>query len=57
MIPACFLGGGVFCLGCDLLARILFAPRELSISTVTAVLGAPVVILIMAGKKQKGDIR
>ena len=26
MIPACFLGGGVFCLFCDLLARTIFAP-------------------------------
>ena len=54
MIPACFLGGGVFCLFCDLLARTLFAPTELSISTVTAVFGAPVVILIML-KRHKGE--
>ena len=47
MIPACFLGGGVFCLFCDLLARTIFAPVELSISTVTAIWGAPVVIYIM----------
>ncbi len=26
MIPACFLGGGVFCLFCDLIARTAFAP-------------------------------
>lgn len=54
MIPACFLGGGVFCLFCDLLARTLFAPTELSISTVTAVFGAPVVILVML-KRHKGE--
>ncbi len=47
MIPACFLGGSVFCLFCDLLARTMFAPAELSISTVTAVFGAPVVLWIM----------
>ncbi len=47
MVPACFLGGAVFCLLCDLLARTLFAPTELSISTVTAVFGAPVVIAVM----------
>ena len=51
MIPACFLGGGVFCLVCDLLARTMFAPTELSISTVTAVFGAPVVIVILARRK------
>ena len=47
LIPACFLGGSIFCLFCDLLARTLFAPTELSISTVTAVFGAPVVIAVM----------
>lgn len=53
MIPACFLGGAAFCLFCDLLARTMFAPTELSISTVTAVLGAPVVIYIMMHKKKE----
>lgn len=52
MIPACFLGGSMFCLGCDLLARTMFAPTELSISTVTAVFGAPVVLWVMAGRKK-----
>ena len=47
MIPACFLGGAVFCSFCDRLARTLFSPVELSISTVTAVFGAPVVIYMM----------
>ena len=53
MIPACFLGGSVFCLFCDLLARTVFAPTELSISTVTAVFGAPVVIIVMIRKKKE----
>ncbi|MGN0170207.1 MAG: FecCD family ABC transporter permease [Lachnospiraceae bacterium] len=47
MIPACFLGGSVFCLFCDLLARTLCAPTELSISTVTAIFGSPIVLWIM----------
>lgn len=29
VIPACFLGGAVFCLFCDLIARTVFAPTEL----------------------------
>lgn len=44
MIPGCFLGGAAFCLFCDLVARTVFAPTELGISSVTAVFGAPVVI-------------
>ena len=53
LIPACFLGGGVFCLLCDLLARTVFAPSELSISTVTAVFGAPVVIWVMLSRRKE----
>ena len=55
MIPACFLGGAVFCLLCDLIARTAFAPTELSISSVTAVFGAPVVILVML-RRQKENL-
>lgn len=55
VIPACFLGGAIFCLACDLLARTAFAPTELSISSVTAVFGAPVVIYIMMRKRKAGE--
>ena len=51
LIPACFLGGSAFCLGCDLIARTAFAPSEMSISSVTAVFGAPVVIYMMLRRK------
>ena len=53
MIPACFLGGSVFCMFCDLLARMIFAPTELSISTVTAVFGAPVVLWVMVKRNKE----
>ena len=53
MIPQCFLGGSVFCLFCDLLARNLFAPTEMSISTMTAVFGAPAVIAMLIGRKAR----
>lgn len=56
IIPACFLGGAVFCLGCDLIARTVFAPTELNISSVTAVFGAPIVIYLMASRKS-GRVR
>lgn len=52
MIPACFLGGSIFCMLCDMIARTVFAPTELSISTVTAIFGAPVVIIIMLNRKR-----
>ena len=50
VIPGCLLGGAFFCLFCDLLARTLFAPTELNISTVTALFGAPVVIRALFGR-------
>ena len=53
MIPACFLGGSVFCLFCDLLARTMFVPTELSISTVTAIFGAPVVLWVMIRRNKE----
>lgn len=55
LIPASFLGGAVFCMFCDYLARVAFAPVELSISTVTAIFGAPVVIVMLL-RRQSGRI-
>lgn len=55
LIPASFLGGSIFCMICDMIARTVFAPTELSISTVTAIFGAPVVIAAMLGRK-KGEL-
>jgi len=57
VIPASFIGGAAFCLVCDLIARMLFAPVEISISTITAVFGAPVVIAAMLSRRsQKGSV-
>ena len=53
MIPACFLGGGVFCIVSDMIARTVISPSELGISTVTSVLGAPVVLMIMLRKNKE----
>ena len=56
VLPGCCLGGAAFCLLCDLIARSLFAPTELSISSVTAVFGAPVVIgLLVRRQAQEGN--
>lgn len=52
VIPGTFLGGAVFCMFCDLVARMAFAPTELNISTVTSVFGAPIVIFMMLRRKR-----
>lgn len=57
IIPACFLGGAAFCLFCDLIARTALAPRDMSISSVTAVFGAPIVLYLMASRRSRGGER
>jgi len=52
VIPGAFFGGAIFCLFCDLIARSVFAPTEVSISAVTTIFGAPVVISILL-KREK----
>ena len=54
MIPLCFLGGAAITMLCDLIARTVFAPTEVSISSVTAVLLVPVVLWIMLKRKKEG---
>lgn len=53
VVPAAFLGGACFCLFCDLIARVAFAPTEMAVSTVTAVFGAPVVIWVLLARKRQ----
>lgn len=53
VIPGCFLGGAVCCLFCDLIARTVFAPTEVNISSVTAVFGAPVVIYMLIKRQRE----
>ena len=47
VIPASFLGGAIVTLFSDAIARTAFAPTEVSISSVTALLLVPVVIYVM----------
>lgn len=51
MIPATFLGGSLVTVLCDGIARSVFAPTELSISSVTALFLVPVVIYMMVQRK------
>ena len=55
MIPASFLCGALFCVLCDLAARTMFAPTELSISTVTSAIGAPIVIWLLISRRKRNE--
>ncbi len=47
MLPLAALAGAIFMIWTDTAARSLFAPRELPVGIVTAIIGAPVFLLIL----------
>jgi len=52
LIPLACLSASVFMIICDLLSRTLFAPVEIPIGVITAIIGAPLFILLLKkGKK------
>jgi iron complex transport system permease protein len=54
LIPGAFLAGSGFLVLCDTAARTLFAPTEVPVGIITALLGGPFFILLL--KKRKGDL-
>lgn len=55
LIPATLLMGGAFLTGCDTLTRLVTAPAELPVGTVTAFIGGPFFIwLLVTGKARRG---
>lgn len=51
LVPAVLLLGGIITGLCDLAARTLFAPAELSISSVTSFFGVPIVIWLLLRRR------
>jgi iron complex transport system permease protein len=47
LLPLAAIGGAVFMIWTDTAARTLFAPRELPVGIVTAIVGAPAFLLIL----------
>lgn len=52
-IPLCAIGGAVFMILADLVARILLPPIELPVGAVTAFIGAPFFIIIFVSRRKK----
>jgi iron complex transport system permease protein len=50
LIPAAALGGGVFLLAADTLARTVVAPAELSVGVITSFCGAPFFIYLLRSR-------
>jgi iron complex transport system permease protein len=47
LLPASFLGGGIFLIAADIVARTVLAPTEIPVGAVTAALGAPLFIYLL----------
>ncbi len=52
LLPASFLGGGLFLLISDTLARSLFLPGEIPVGIITGLIGAPVFIFLILKRKK-----
>ena len=53
LIPASMLGGAIFLIVADLIARLLIRPAELQIGIITALFGAPFFIYLIILNKRK----
>ncbi|MBQ3106824.1 MAG: iron ABC transporter permease [Eggerthellaceae bacterium] len=54
VLPLCAILGAAFVVGCDLLARVAFAPYELPVGIVMAFLGGPFFIYLIIKNRRKG---
>lgn len=54
LLPASFLGGAVFLVWADTLARTAFAPSELPVGVVTALLGGPFFLVLLRRSLRRG---
>lgn len=56
LIPLCVLLGGAFTLGCDIIARVLFAPFELPVGIVMSFLGGLFFIYLLLSRKGRKSL-
>ena len=54
LIPFSALGGAVFMIICDTIARTLLAPMEIPVGAITALFGAPYFIFLLNKTKKRG---
>jgi iron complex transport system permease protein len=53
LLISSFLGGSLFLIVCDIIARTIIAPNELPIGVITGMLGGSVFIIVLSRSKQK----
>lgn len=55
LVPACAAGGALFSGLCDFAARNLLPPMEIPLYAITALAGAPIVVWLLAGRRDVKD--
>jgi iron complex transport system permease protein len=55
LIPAAALGGGVFVIACDVIARVVPARTELPLGVVTGLIGAPIFLVLLLRTWRAGE--
>ncbi|HEY5091209.1 MAG TPA: iron ABC transporter permease [Polyangia bacterium] len=53
LLPLSFVGGGIFLVIADLVARTLLAPAEIPVGVVTAAVGAPVFLALLVRRRSE----
>ena len=56
LVPLSALGGGVFMLAADTLARLVISPAEVSVGIITALVGAPFFLMLLARNKARASM-
>ena len=55
LLPASALGGGIYLIFCDLLARTLISPAEIPVGILTALIGAPYFLFLIGKEKKRSE--
>lgn len=53
LMPASMIGGAIFLVWTDTLARVVIAPSELPVGIITAILGVPFFLALLRGRKKQ----
>ena len=56
LVPLSAVGGGVFMLAADTLARMVISPAEVSVGIITALVGAPFFLTLLARNKARASM-
>jgi len=54
LIPVSAIAGALFVVACDMVSRIIFAPREIGVGIVTSLIGAPYFLFLLYRARKEG---